>query len=62
MWERRKEAEKKKKEIQLQRRYNYKFPTRTAELFVRGTRPAEGEGGTSGKEKRRKKTAVSLKN
>lgn len=49
----------KKKEIQLQRRYNYKFPTRTAELYVRGTRPA---GGTSGKEKRGQKTAVSLKN
>lgn len=51
MWERRKEAGKKKKEIQLQRRYNYKFPTRTAELFVRGTRPAEGEGDERKREK-----------
>lgn len=40
MWERRKEE--KKKEIQLQHRYNYKFSTRTAELFVRGTRPGRG--------------------
>lgn len=45
----------KKKEIQLQRRYNYKFPTRTMELFVRGTRPV---GGTGEKGKKRKKTAV----
>jgi len=44
---RRKEG--KKKEIQLQRRYNYKFPTRTAELFE-GHRPV---GGTNGEEKKR---------
>lgn len=43
----------KKEKIQLQRRYNYKFPTRTAELFVRGTRQS-GERAARGKKGRKR--------